>query len=160
MRVRELMQKDVKTVDPEAAVNDAVVSLTDSHISALAVVDGMGRMVGVISSTDILTSEAEAQDAVEREALFEQMMVRDIMTPRPLTVSPEADVREAAQQMLYADVHRLFVTRMSGCRCDLHDRHHARGRHRTPLTAQSTTGSRPCAPLTWLTQPTPRSSIP
>jgi CBS domain-containing protein len=110
MRVRELMQKDVKTVDPEAAVNDAVVGLSDSHISALAVVDGMGRMVGVISSTDILTSEAEARDAVEREALFEQMMVRDIMTSRPLTVSPDADVREAAQQMLYADVHRLFVT--------------------------------------------------
>jgi CIC family chloride channel protein len=110
MRVRELMQKDVKTVDPEAAVNDAVVGLSDSHISALAVIDGMGRMVGVISSTDILTSEAEAQDAVEREALFEQMMVRDIMTPRPLTVSPDADVREAAQQMLYAEVHRLFVT--------------------------------------------------
>jgi CIC family chloride channel protein len=110
MRVRELMQKDVKTVEPEAAVNDAVVGLSDSHISALAVVDGMGRMVGVISSTDILTSEAEAQDAVEREALFEQMMVRDIMTPRPLTVSPDADVREAAQQMLYAEVHRLFVT--------------------------------------------------
>jgi CIC family chloride channel protein len=111
MRVRELMHKDVKTVDPEAAVNDAVVGLSDSHISALAVIDGMGRMVGVISSTDILTSEAEAQDAVEREALFEQMMVRDIMTPRPLTVSPDADVREAAQQMLYAEVHRLFVTR-------------------------------------------------
>jgi acetoin utilization protein AcuB len=110
MRVRELMQKDVKTVDPEAAVNDAVVSLSDSHISALAVVDGTGRMVGVISSTDILASEAEAQDQVEREALFEQMTVRDIMTRRPLTVSPEADVREAAQQMLYADIHRLFVT--------------------------------------------------
>jgi CBS domain-containing protein len=25
-------------------------------------------------------------------------------------VAPTADVREAAQQMLYADVHRLFVT--------------------------------------------------
>jgi len=110
MRVGDLMQGNVKTVGPEAALNEAVVSLTDSHISALAVVDGTGRMVGVISSTDILTSEAEAQDAVEREALFEQMVVRDIMTPRPLTVSPEADVREAAQQMLYADVHRLFVT--------------------------------------------------
>jgi CBS domain-containing protein len=110
MRVRELMQQDVKTVDPEAAVNDVVVSLTDAHISALAVVDGMGRMVGVISSTDILTSEAEAQDAVEREALFEQMVVRDIMTRRPLTISPDADVREAAQQMLYAEIHRLFVT--------------------------------------------------
>jgi CBS domain-containing protein len=109
MRVSELMQKDVKTVGPDAVVNDVVVSLADSHISALAVVDGMGRMVGVISSTDILTSEAEAQDAVEREALFEQMVVRDIMTRRPLTVSPEADLREAARQMLYADVHRLFV---------------------------------------------------
>jgi CBS domain-containing protein len=110
MRVRELMQKDVKTVNLDVVVNDAVVTLAESHISALPVVDGMGRMVGVISSTDILSSEAEAQDPVAREALFEGTMVRDLMTARPLTVSPEADVREAAQQMLYAEIHRLFVT--------------------------------------------------
>ena len=110
MRVRELMQTKVQTVRPDDAVNDAVVTLTDAHVSALPVVDETGHMIGVISSTDILTSEAEARDAVEREALFEQMMVRDIMTPRPLTVSSDADVREAAQQMLYAEVHRLFVT--------------------------------------------------
>jgi CBS domain-containing protein len=110
MRVRELMQGDVITVHLDMSINDAVVTLTDAHISALPVVDGGGRMVGVVSSTDILTSEAGANAAVEREALFEQMMVRDIMTPRPLTVSPDAEVREAAQQMLYADVHRLFVT--------------------------------------------------
>jgi CIC family chloride channel protein len=110
MRVRELMQSDVRTVHHDETVNDAVVTLTDSHVSALPVVDATGHMVGVISSTDILTSEAEARDAIEREALFEQMMVRDIMTPRPLTVSPDSDVREAAQQMLYADIHRLFVT--------------------------------------------------
>jgi CBS domain-containing protein len=67
-------------------------------------------MVGVISSTDILTSEAEARDREEREALFEDTQVREIMTPCPLTVPAEAEVREAAQQMLYADVHRLFVT--------------------------------------------------
>ena len=107
---RELMQTKVQTVRPDDAVNDAVVTLTDAHVSALPVVDETGHMIGVISSTDILTSEAEARDAVEREALFEQMMVRDIMTPRPLTVTSEADVREAAQQMLYAEVHRLFVT--------------------------------------------------
>jgi CBS domain-containing protein len=35
--------------------------------------------------------------------------VRDIMTPRPYTVAPGEEVREAARQMLYADVHRLFV---------------------------------------------------
>ena len=109
MRVRELMQRAVKTVSLDAAVNEAVVTLADSHISALPVVDGQGRMVGVISSSDILTSEAEAEDATAREALFEDTMLRDIMTPHPLTVLPDADVREAAQQMLYADIHRLFV---------------------------------------------------
>jgi len=109
MRVSELMQRAVRIVSPDAAVNDAVVTLADSHISALPVVDGMGRMVGVISSTDIITSEAEAEDATAREALFEDAMVRDIMTLHPLTVSREAEVREAAQQMLYADIHRLFV---------------------------------------------------
>jgi CBS domain-containing protein len=109
MRVRELMQGAVRTVSPDAAVNEAVVTLADSHISALPVVDGMGRMVGVVSTTDILTSEAEAEDANAREALFEGTTVRDIMTLHPLTVSPDGDVREAAQQMLYADIHRLFV---------------------------------------------------
>lgn len=109
MRVDELMQKPVRTVNLDAAVSDAVLTLADSHISALPVLDGMGRMVGVISSTDILASEAEAQDATAREALFEDTMVRDIMTLHPLTVSRNAEVREAAQQMLYADIHRLFV---------------------------------------------------
>jgi len=109
MRVSELMQRAVKTVGPDAAVNEAVVTLAASHISALPVVDVMGRMVGVISSTDILTSEADAEDATAREALFEDTMVRDIMTLHPLTVSCDAEVREAAQQMLYADIHRLFV---------------------------------------------------
>jgi CBS domain-containing protein len=109
MRVGDLMQRHVKTVTPDATVNDAVVTLADSHISALPVVDGLGRMIGVISSTDILVSEAETEDAPAREALFEETMVRDLMTAHPLTVSSGEDVREAAQQMLYADVHRLFV---------------------------------------------------
>lgn len=110
MRVAELMQTEVQTVPFDGVVNDAVVTLADSHISALPVVDRAGRMVGVISSTDILASEEEAEDQTAREALFEGTLVRDVMTPRPLTIAPDADVKEAAQQMLYADVHRLFVT--------------------------------------------------
>ncbi len=31
------------------------------------------------------------------------------MTSRPATTAPDDDVRTAAQQMLYLDVHRLFV---------------------------------------------------
>jgi CBS domain-containing protein len=110
MRVAELMQTDVQTVPPDAVVNDAVVTLADSRISALPVVDGTGRMVGVLSRTDILASEEEAEDQAARETLLEGTFVRDLMTPHPLTISPDAEVKEAAQQMLLADVHRLFVT--------------------------------------------------
>lgn len=110
MQVSELMQTEVQTVPSDAVVNDAVVTLAEFHISALPVVDGTGHMVGVISRTDVLASEEEAEDQTARETLFEGTFVRDLMTPRPLTISPDAEVKEAAQQMLYADVHRLFVT--------------------------------------------------
>lgn len=109
MKVSELMQTEVQTVRPDAVVNDAVVSLAESHITGLAVVDNGGRLVGVISTTDILASEEEAEDQAAREVLFEKTFVRDLMTPRPVTIAPDASVKEAAQQMLYADVHRLFV---------------------------------------------------
>jgi CBS domain-containing protein len=66
-------------------------------------------VVGVLSTTDVLTAEAEVDDPVARQALLENTAVRDIMTARPFTIGPGADVREAARQMLYGDVHRLFV---------------------------------------------------
>ncbi|MBI3081344.1 MAG: CBS domain-containing protein, partial [Gemmatimonadetes bacterium] len=44
-----------------------------------------------------------------RERLFDQTTVKEIMTPRPFTITPETEVKEAAQQMLYLEVHRLFV---------------------------------------------------
>jgi CIC family chloride channel protein len=103
------MQTEVKTVGPESTVAEAVVSLSDAHVTALPVIDRTGRMLGVVSSSDILSAEAEAEDAGTRAVLLDDTPVRDIMTPRPLTISPDADVREAARQMLYADVHRLFV---------------------------------------------------
>jgi CBS domain-containing protein len=110
MKVAELMQRDVKSIRSEASVAEAILTLADAHISGVPVVDGTGRMVGVLSSTDVLAAEAEADDATSRQALLENTEVQEIMTRRPYTVAPTADVREAAQQMLYADVHRLFVT--------------------------------------------------
>jgi CBS-domain-containing membrane protein len=86
-----------------------MTQLADSHVSGLAVLDGHKRLVGVISTTDILTAEAEAGDESERVRALATTMVRDVMTPRPLTVAPETALREAALQMDYADVHRLFV---------------------------------------------------
>ncbi len=110
MRVAELMESDVRTVRDDASVAEAVASLADGHISGMPVVDGAGRVIGVVSSSDVLAAEAGADGSAARRELMEDSMVRDIMTPRPYTVAPTDDVREAARQMLYADVHRLFVT--------------------------------------------------
>jgi len=109
MRVAELMQHNVRTVGSEVSVAEAIVSLADGHISGMPVVDGAGKVVGVLSTTDVLAAEAEAEDPVARQTLFENTAVREIMTPRPFTIPPGADIRDAARQMLYADVHRLFV---------------------------------------------------
>jgi CBS domain-containing protein len=109
MTVAELMQRNVKTVGSEASIAEAIVSLADAHISGMPVVDGSGKVIGVLSATDVLTAEAEADDPAARQALFESTAVRDIMTSRPYTIAPGEDIREAARRMLYADVHRLFV---------------------------------------------------
>lgn len=109
MTVAELMQRNVKTVWSEATVAEAIVALADAHISGVPVVDGAQRMIGVLSTSDVLTAEAETDDPVARQRLWENTAVRELMTPRPFTIAPGADVRDAARQMLYADVHRLFV---------------------------------------------------
>lgn len=109
MNVAELMTTDLITVRDDQTVADAIVAMVDAHVSALPVLDAKGRLVGVLSTTDLLTAEAEAGDPSAREALFAETLVRDLMTPRPQTVAPDDSVKEAAQQMLYLEVHRLFV---------------------------------------------------
>ena len=106
MQVAELMQQNVRTVTGDANVAEVVLSLADAHVSGMPVVDRVGRMIGVVSASDVLLAEAEAEG---RPEAMEETSVREIMTSRPSTIGPEEDVREAARQMLYADVHRLFV---------------------------------------------------
>jgi len=108
MKVAELMVSDVKAVASDMTVSDAVALMTEHHISALPVVDGRSRLLGVLSTTDVLQATAEATDGRAREQVF-AAPVADFMTPRPATVRLDADVKEAAQQMLYLEVHRLFV---------------------------------------------------
>ena len=109
MRVAELMVSDVKAIAPEMAIVDAVALMTEHHISALPIVDTHSRLLGVISTTDVLQAAAEATDGKARDQLFESTEVRDLMTPRPATVGLDTDIKVAAQQMLYLEVHRLFV---------------------------------------------------
>ena len=109
MRVAELMHTNLRTVDPDATIAEAITILADGHVSGLPVVDGRRRVLGVISASDVVMAIAEAATPRDRERLFDATLVRDVMTPRPQVVTTEADVAEAARTMLYLEVHRLFV---------------------------------------------------
>ena len=109
MRVSELMQSNLVTIPSDSLVSEAIISLADAHVTGLPVVDSNMHLVGVLSTSDILTALAERTPDTEPGAMFEDMLVRDLMTPKPMTIEPQAEVKQAAQQMLYANVHRLFV---------------------------------------------------
>jgi CBS domain-containing protein len=109
MQVSELMSSPVRTIAAHATVADAVQTLADAHVSGLPVVGRDGRVLGVITSTDILQAEAEADDRRARTQLFDHTAVDELMSTPPLVVAPDVEVREAARMMIDRGVHRLFV---------------------------------------------------
>jgi acetoin utilization protein AcuB len=109
MKVAELMQTTLKTISSESTIADAVVVFAEAQVSALPVIDRLGRAVGVVSTREILKAESACDSPLTRERLFERTRVLEIMTPWPTTVEPDRDVRQAAQEMLYLNVQRLFV---------------------------------------------------
>lgn len=109
MKVAELMQTNLQTISTDAPIADAVVVLSEAQVSSLPVLDRLGRAVGVLSTREILKAESACASPRERERLFEQTRVLEIMAPWPTTIDPDLDVRQAAQEMLYLNVQRLFV---------------------------------------------------
>lgn len=109
MRVAELMQTDVRTIAPDATVADIVRAMAVARVSGLPVADASGKVLGVVSTTDVLEAEAEQSDTRARLRLFEHTTAREIMSPSVDIIDPDADAREAALHMLYRKVRRLIV---------------------------------------------------
>jgi len=109
MRVADVMTTDVISINDDAALVDAAIMLADAHVSGLAVINEHRRLVGVITASDILAAEAEAEGAEARAIVLRETRVAEAMSTQPLVITPDATVRAAALEMEYADVHRLFV---------------------------------------------------
>lgn len=111
--VRELMHDRVWAVRPDddlATVRD----LMDDHgIRHVPVIDDEGTLVGLVSHSDLLRAalieRPDVPSIVER-TLLERTRVREVMTPYVQTVTPDTELREAAQQMLDGKLGSLPVT--------------------------------------------------
>jgi CBS domain-containing membrane protein len=96
--VREIMTTDVVTldVDENLDVADSVMNL--ARIRHLPVVDGDGKLVGLVTHRDLLAAQASTMTPEDRE-LNKYVMARQIMRSDVRTVQPETPVLEAARLM-------------------------------------------------------------
>ena len=60
--VRDIMRSDVVTITTDATARDLARLLADEQISGVPVLDGAERLVGVVSSTDLVRLTAEDAD--------------------------------------------------------------------------------------------------
>jgi CBS domain-containing protein len=103
--VRDLMARDPVTVLEDASLADAADLLCGYDISGLAVVDIDGRLVGVITETDLVAFRGNHLSPSD----WHRRSVCDLMTIPAAVVGADELVGEAARRMTDLGVHRLFV---------------------------------------------------
>ena len=103
MRIRALMIKDPITILKSASIKDALDLMTSHSIRHLPVINEDGELVGLLTHRDLLrvcVSSIADISRKEQDALLRGIPAEQIMTAGVLTVSPNSDVRSAAELML------------------------------------------------------------
>jgi CBS domain-containing protein len=103
MFVKEVMNKNVKTIRPEDIVKDAAKVMNEYHIGSLVVVSGTGEVVGILTERDILA------DVVATGKGADEVKVSDVMTPNIITITPDKTLEEAADIMTENKIKKLPV---------------------------------------------------
>jgi CBS domain-containing protein len=108
LAVADVMTMDPVTVAVDATVEDAEHLLAAFRVSGLPVVDGAGRLVGVLSRTDLLLDSGPTLKQLVR-GRASGLRVGELMSSPALTVGLSATLVEAARIMHGERVHRLVV---------------------------------------------------
>jgi len=132
VKVRELMTTEVIAFKPGDKIYQVAETFKANRISGAPVIDDQRRVIGVISEADImkltatvpfpdidplnpfpifsLTSYMKKVKRIpdEIETLFEGS-VKDVMSKKPVTISPEDSITDAARIMYKNDFNRIPV---------------------------------------------------
>ncbi|MGW7520113.1 CBS domain-containing protein [Streptomyces sp. NPDC054796] len=121
--VSDVMTQTVIAVGRNAAFKDIVKTLEQWQVSAIPVLEGEGRVVGVVSEADLLPKEeyrdqAPGQGAgparLSTLAKAGAMTAGELMTAPAVTVHADASLPEAARIMAHRRVKRLPVVNTQG----------------------------------------------
>jgi CBS domain-containing protein len=122
--VQEVMTRTVVVVNDSAPFKEIVRRMQEHRVSAVPVVDGGGRLVGIVSEGDLilkedshLEGEGHLFESRHRRADREKaagLVAAQLMTAPVVTITPEATLSEAARLMHRHAVKRLPVVGPEG----------------------------------------------
>jgi CBS domain-containing protein len=131
--IAEVMTRDPVTAHPETPLKEVIQILAERRISGLPVVDQAGKLVGVISETDLMWQESGVTppayimilDSViflENPSRYEKDLHKalgqtagEVMNHDPVvTIAPDKPLSEAAKLMHDRNVQRLPVVDGAG----------------------------------------------
>ena len=131
LRVRDIVKKDVVTIADDDSLQTALELMAENRLSALPVLDGHDRCVGILSASDIVEitrdlnnelRELGRVDEVSYQWLLENLEEHDMarhtvgefMTRNVTSVNRESTLLDAAREMLRHRIHRLPVLDETG----------------------------------------------
>lgn len=127
LKARDVMTAEPVCVSPATTIRELARVFEDHEISGAPVVDQQGRLVGVVSKTDLIRRCAEGTNDIPSAYLFEVLCeqgdqdengevipeplvcVEDFMTEDPVVVSPEVSGATVARLMFERRIHRVIV---------------------------------------------------
>jgi len=126
MQARDVMTRNVITVTADTAVADIARRLIDRRISAVPVLDGAGKIIGIVSEGDLMRRDESGtgrtrswwlslvESPGEKAAAYVKSHGReagDVMTRDVLTVTEETDLGEIAALLEKHHIKRVPVLR-------------------------------------------------
>jgi CBS-domain-containing membrane protein len=124
MFASDIMTSPVKTISPDATIEEAIGLLLSAHVTGLPVMDADGRLVGLVSEGDFL-HRAELGTAKRKPRWIEFLLgpgeiaesyvlshgrkVHDIMTRDVATIGESASINEVVEVMERRNVKRVPV---------------------------------------------------